>query len=201
MCSRRGDRFANWGAGHNSDRMGSGVVGLRRSRVKYPFAGMVDMTTINRLLALASTGQLGAITREQAHAVSPMSRFEAESRAASSGSYGMSLPVIDRGTVDDIAVTRPARTLVDLARHESPEQLTVALDSAPGAADHRGLVASADRWAPSPGHARRPDPGRSDRRIGVATRRPQLARTEVSRTARTVAAAASYDASCTRSSR
>lgn len=41
-----------------------------------------------------------------------------------------SLEVIDRGEAHSVAVTRPARTLIDLARHEAPEQLTVALDSA-----------------------------------------------------------------------
>ncbi len=159
------------------------------------------MTTINRRLVLASTGQLGAITREQAHAIGVSdeqlrsrvqsgfliqpgpnqfrlnggqqtarqqlrdlmqgiggivvaSRFTAAALHGLDGyrltapfdvtitrdrqvrrtphrvHTAMSLPVIDRGRVDDIAVTRPARTLVDLARHESPEQLTVALDSA-----------------------------------------------------------------------
>jgi hypothetical protein len=39
------------------------------------------------------------------------------------------LPLIDRSTVDGIATTSPARTLIDLARTESAEQLTVALDS------------------------------------------------------------------------
>jgi len=42
----------------------------------------------------------------------------------------MTLPLIDREVVDGIARTRPARTLIDLARHETPEQLTIALDSA-----------------------------------------------------------------------
>lgn len=39
------------------------------------------------------------------------------------------LDTIDRGEVDKIPVTRPARTLIDLARHESEEQLRIALDS------------------------------------------------------------------------
>jgi len=159
------------------------------------------MTTINRRLALASTGQLGAITREQAHelgvsdaqlrsrvqsgflsqpgtnvfrlggsridpraALSDLqadvgglvvaSRFTAAALHGFEG-YSLSapfdvtilrnrqvwryphrihtvvrLPTIDVEEVDGIARTRAARTLVDLARHESPEQLAVALDCA-----------------------------------------------------------------------
>lgn len=40
------------------------------------------------------------------------------------------MPEIDTTVIDGVAVTRPARTLIDLARHESPSQLTTALDSA-----------------------------------------------------------------------
>lgn len=40
------------------------------------------------------------------------------------------LPLIDRCTVDGIPATRPARTIIDLARHESAEQLSIALESA-----------------------------------------------------------------------
>jgi hypothetical protein len=39
------------------------------------------------------------------------------------------LPPIDRAVVDDIPVTSAARTLIDLARTESTEQLTIAFDS------------------------------------------------------------------------
>jgi hypothetical protein len=39
------------------------------------------------------------------------------------------LPLIDRATIDRIAVTSAARTLIDLARTESVEQLTIAFDS------------------------------------------------------------------------
>lgn len=42
----------------------------------------------------------------------------------------VSMPTIDRGEIDGVPATRAARTLIDLARHESPEQLTVAVDSA-----------------------------------------------------------------------
>jgi very-short-patch-repair endonuclease len=40
------------------------------------------------------------------------------------------LPLIDRSTVGQIAVTSPARTLIDLARSESRERLTIAFDAA-----------------------------------------------------------------------
>ncbi len=40
------------------------------------------------------------------------------------------IPRIDRCEIDGVPATRAARTLIDLARHESAEQLTVALDSA-----------------------------------------------------------------------
>jgi hypothetical protein len=40
-----------------------------------------------------------------------------------------SLDLIDRCRVGELAATSPARTLIDLARTESPEQLTVAFDS------------------------------------------------------------------------
>ncbi len=159
------------------------------------------MTTINRRLALAATGQLGGITRVQAHAlgvsdVQLRSRVQSgflsqpgtnvfrlngagrdpksclrdvqadvgglvvASRFTAAALHGfegyelsapfditiergrdvrrhphrihtaVTLPVIDRETVDGITRTRAARTLIDLARHEAPEQLTVALDSA-----------------------------------------------------------------------
>jgi hypothetical protein len=39
------------------------------------------------------------------------------------------LPLIDRSTIDGIAATSPARTLIDLARTETAERLTLALDS------------------------------------------------------------------------
>ncbi|MEX2627280.1 MAG: hypothetical protein WD225_10390 [Ilumatobacteraceae bacterium] len=39
------------------------------------------------------------------------------------------LPLIDRARVDGIPTTAPARTLIDLARSESPERLTAAFDS------------------------------------------------------------------------
>lgn len=162
---------------------------------------MVDMTTINRRLVLASTGQLGAITREQAHKIGvtdvqlrsrvqsgfltqpgtnvfrlngagldPRSRLRdlqadvgglvVASRFTAAALHGfdgysldapfdvtilrdrqvrrhphrihtvVTLPTIDHEEVDGIVRTRAARTLIDLARHEAPEQLTVALDSA-----------------------------------------------------------------------
>jgi hypothetical protein len=40
------------------------------------------------------------------------------------------LPSLDRETVEDIAVTSPTRTLIDLARATPPEALTAALDGA-----------------------------------------------------------------------
>lgn len=159
------------------------------------------MTTVNRRLALASTGQLGAITREQAHelgisdkqlrsrvqsgfltqpgtnvfrlngmGLDPQSELRdlqvdvgglvVASRFTAAALHGfdgyalwppfdvtilrdrqvrrnphrihtvITLPKIDYEEVDGIVRTRAARTLVDLARHEAPEQLTVALDSA-----------------------------------------------------------------------
>lgn len=159
------------------------------------------MTTINRRLVLAATGQLSAITRDQAHelgvtdsqlrsrvqsgfltqpgtnvfrlngaGIEPRAQLRdlqadvgglvVASRFTAAALHGfdgyqlsapfditikrgrdvsryphrvhtaMELPVIDREEVDGIVRTRPARTLIDLARHEAPEQLTVALDSA-----------------------------------------------------------------------
>jgi hypothetical protein len=40
------------------------------------------------------------------------------------------LPLIDRATVEGLPVTSATRTIIDLARIESPKQLTVAIDSA-----------------------------------------------------------------------
>ncbi len=40
------------------------------------------------------------------------------------------LPLIDRTTVDGVPTTRAARTIIDLARHESPDHLSIALESA-----------------------------------------------------------------------
>lgn len=159
------------------------------------------MTTVNRQLTLAATGQLSAITREQAHklgvsdkqlrsrvqsgfltqpgtnvfrlsgaAVDPRSQLRdlqadvgglvVASRFTAAALHGfdgyslsppfdvtilrsrqvrrhphrihtvITLPTIDFEEVDGIVRTRAARTLVDLARHEAPAQLTIALDSA-----------------------------------------------------------------------
>ena len=159
------------------------------------------MTNLNHRLVETATGQLGALSREQAHAIGMtdeqlrsrvqsgflqqpgpnvfrLSGMEKSGRqqlrellldiggdvaacrftaAALHGFEGYSLrppfdvvigrgrhvrrsphrvhtaetlPTIDRAVVDGIAVTRPARTLIELARHESPIQLTTALDSA-----------------------------------------------------------------------
>lgn len=159
------------------------------------------MTTINHRLVSTATGQLGALTRKQAHAVGlsdhqlrsrvksgflsqpgpnvfrlngtglePRSRLRdlqadvggltVASRFTAAALHGFdgyelsgpfdvtvlrgryvrrsphrvhtvkTLTQIDREEVDGIVRTRAARTLIDLARHEGPEQLTVALDSA-----------------------------------------------------------------------
>ena len=173
----------------------------RSQNLEAPLCFSGGMTTINRRLASATTGQLGAFTREQAHELgvsddqlrsrvksgflvqtgpnvyrmngpgpSPKtqlrqlladvgglavaSRFTAAALHGFDG-YGLvppfdltihrdrqvrryphrihtatSLDVIDRGEVDGVAVTRPARTLIDLARHEAVEQLVIAVDSA-----------------------------------------------------------------------
>jgi hypothetical protein len=159
------------------------------------------MTTINRRLVSTATGQLGALTREQAHEIGvsdnqlrsrvksgflsqsgpnvfrlngtglePRSQLSdlcvdvgglvVASRFTAAALHGFdgyelsspfdvtvlrgrfvrrnphrvhtvkTLPQIDREEVDGIVRTRAARTLIDLARHECPEQLTIALDSA-----------------------------------------------------------------------
>lgn len=169
--------------------------------MRYPSAWVNGMTNLNHRLVDVATGQLGALSREQAHAVGLtddqlrsrvqsgflqqpgpnvfcLSGMEKSGRrrlrellldvggdvaacrfsaAALHGFDGYSLrspfdvvigrdrqvrrtphrihtastmPMIDRTVVDGIAVTRPARTLIDLARHESAPQLTIALDSA-----------------------------------------------------------------------
>jgi hypothetical protein len=159
------------------------------------------MTTINRRFVLAATGQLGALTRQQAHEIGlsdrqlrsrvqsgflsqpgpnvfrlngtgleprsqlhdlqadigglvVASRFTAAALHGFDG-YDLSapfdvtvlrgrcvrrnphrvhtvqtLPRIDREEVGGIVRTRAARTLIDLARYEAPEQLTAAVDSA-----------------------------------------------------------------------
>jgi hypothetical protein len=159
------------------------------------------MTTTNRRLVEQATGQLGALSREQAHAIgmsdeqlrsrvqsgfllqpgpnvfrlsgaqeTPRSRLRAlildiggdalASRYTAAALHGfdgyrldapfdvtisrnrqvhrhehrihtvVTMPLIDRMEIDGIPTTRAARTLIDLARHESAAQLTVALDSA-----------------------------------------------------------------------
>lgn len=159
-----------------------------------------DMTKLNRRLASVATGQLGAFSREQAHAVgasdeqlrsrvmsgflqqpgpnvfrlvgaedSPRAQLRAllldvggdvvVSRFTAAALHGFDgyalrppfdvsvgahryvqrsphrvhqvteLAPIDRGEADGFPVTRPTRTLIDLARHESEEQLRIALDS------------------------------------------------------------------------
>ena len=42
----------------------------------------------------------------------------------------LELPLIDQSTVNGLATTSPTRTLIDLARIETPQRLTAALDSA-----------------------------------------------------------------------